>query len=313
MSFVHLHTHSEYSLLDGAARVKALVKQAREFEMPALAITDHGYMYGAADFYKQATKAGIKPIIGCEVYFTPDTRGKREGKPNLYHLLLLAKNNEGYRNLMALVSDAAVNGFYYKPQVDLELLERYAEGLIGTSACMSGILSKSIELGDPAGARTWAETYSRIFAPGDFYVELQEQGIVANNGVSQKQLNRELSTIATELGLPTVATNDIHYLTREDATTQDLLLCIGTGSTVDQTNRMKFSCDEFYMKSAEEMHSALSEYEEALANTVAIAERCDVELEFGKIILPKFEVPADETEEGFLDGILGERPVPQDA
>ena len=185
MSFVHLHTHSEYSMLDGAARVKHLVKQAVEFEMPALAITDHGYMYGAVDFYTQARKAGVKPIIGCEVYFTPDTRGKRDGKPNLFHLLLLAKTTEGYRNLMALVSDAAVEGFYYKPQVDLELLERYAEGLIGTSACMSGILSKSIERGQPEEARAWAERYANIFAPGDFYVELQEQGIVANNGVSQ--------------------------------------------------------------------------------------------------------------------------------
>ena len=273
MCFVHLHTHSEYSMLDGAARVKSLVAQAKAFEMPALAITDHGYMYGAVDFYKTATAAGVKPIIGCEVYFTPDARGKREGKPNLYHLLLLAKNNEGYRNLMALVSDAAVNGFYYKPQVDLELLEQYAKGLVGTSACMSGVLSKSIELGEPDEARRWAETYARVFAPGDFYVELQEQGIVANNGVSQKQLNVELSAIAAELGLPTVATNDIHYLTREDARTQDLLLCIGTGSTVDQPGRMKFSCDEFYMKSAEEMQEAIgSAYPEAVANTLAIAE-----------------------------------------
>src|SRR5664280_1114020 len=200
MSFVHLHTHSEYSMLDGAARVKALVAQAKAYEMPALAITDHGYMYGAVDFYKTAIAAGVKPIIGCEVYFTPDKRGRREGKPNLYHLLLLAKDNEGYRNLMALVSDAAVNGFYYKPQVDMELLERYATGLVGTSACMSGILSKSIEHGLPDEARKWAETYSRIFSPGDFYIELQEQGIVANNGTSQTQRNRELSSIARELG-----------------------------------------------------------------------------------------------------------------
>ncbi len=305
MSFVHLHTHSEYSLLDGAARVKALVTRAVEFEMPALAITDHGYMYGAVDFYRSCMdpKIGagrVKPILGCEVYFTPDTRGKREGKPNLYHLLLLAKNNEGYRNLMALVSDAAVNGFYYKPQVDLELLERYSEGLIGTSACMSGILSKSIELGQPEEARKWAETYAGIFAPGDFYVELQEQGIVADNGVSQTQLNKALSGIAHDLGLPTVATNDIHYLTREDAKTQDLLLCIGTGSTVDQPGRMKFSCDEFYMKSPDEMHEALSDYSEALANTLEIAEKCNVEIETGKIILPVFEVPQAHTTESYL-------------
>jgi DNA polymerase-3 subunit alpha len=287
-------------MLDGAARVHALVEQAVAFDMPALAITDHGYMYGAVDFYKQATKAGIKPIIGCEVYFTPDARTKRDGKPNLYHLLLLAKNNEGYRNLMAMVSEAAVNGYYYKPQVDLELLKQYSTGLVATSACMSGILSKSIEHGQPDEARAWAETYSRIFAPGDFYVELQEQGIIADNGTSQKQLNAELSAIAREMGLPTVATNDIHYLTREDAKTQDLLLCIGTGSTVDQPGRMKFSCDEFYMKSAAEMREAIGEYEEALSNTLEIANKCDVDMEFGKIILPKFEVPEETTEDGFL-------------
>ncbi len=301
MSFVHLHTHSEYSMLDGAARVKHLVKQAVDFEMPALAITDHGYMYGAVDFYTQARKAGIKPIIGCEVYFTPDTRGKRDGKPNLFHLLLLAKTTEGYRNLMALVSDAAVDGFYYKPQVDMELLERYSEGLIGTSACMSGILSKSIERGQPEEARVWAERYSNLFAPGDFYVELQEQGIVANNGVSQTQINRELATIAGDLGLPTVATNDIHYLTREDAKTQDLLLCIGTGSTIDQVGRMKFSCDEFYMKSAEEMAESIGrDYPEAIANTLAIAEKCNVEIETDRIILPVFEVPEVHTTESYL-------------
>ena len=300
MSFVHLHTHSEYSLLDGAARVKALVARAVDYDMPALAITDHGYMYGAVDFYRRATKAGIKPIIGCEVYFTPDSRTKRDGKPNLYHLLLLAKNNEGYRNLMALVSEAAVRGFYYKPQVDLELLQQYATGLIGTSACMSGIVSKSVEQGQPEEARRWAQTYAGVFAPGDFYIELQEQGIVTDNGVSQKQLNRELSSIARETGLPTVATNDIHYLTRADAVTQDLLLCIGTGSTVDQTNRMKFSCDEFYLKSAEEMREAIGEYEEALANTLEIAEKCDVEIEFDKLILPKFDVPEDRSEESYL-------------
>lgn len=299
MSFVHLHTHTEYSMLDGAARVKGLVARAREFEMPAVAITDHGYMYGAVDFYRAAQKAEVKPIIGCEVYFTPE-RKSGGGKPDLYHLLLLAKNNEGYRNLMALVSDAAVRGFYYKPQVDLALLEKYADGLIGTSACMSGIVSKSVELGQPEEARKWAEKYAGIFAPGDFYIELQEQGITADNGATQTQINRVLADIAGDLGLGLVGTNDIHYLTREDAETQDLLLCIGTGSTVEQPGRMKFSCDEFYMKSAEEMAEALSPYPEALANTLEIADKCNVSMEFGNIILPKFDVPEKHSTESYL-------------
>ncbi len=299
MSFVHLHTHTEYSMLDGAARVKDLVSRAVEFEMPALSITDHGYMYGAVDFYKNAVKAKVKPIIGCEVYFTPE-RQLSGGKPDLYHLLLLAKNVEGYRNLMALVSDAAVRGFYYKPQVDLELLKRYSEGLIGTSACMSGIVSKSIERGEPDEARKWAETYAQVFAPGDFYLEVQEQGIVANNGVSQKQLNAAIAQIGSDLGLGLVATNDIHYLSRKDAETQDLLLCIGTGSTVDQPGRMKFSCDEFYLKSEEEMSAALGDYPEALANTLEIAEKCNVNIETDQIILPIFPVPELHTTESYL-------------
>lgn len=299
MSFVHLHTHSEYSLLDGAARVKALVARACELKMPALAITDHGYMYGAVDFYRSAKSAGIKPIIGCEVYFTPE-RKLSAGKPDLYHLLLLAKNNEGYRNLMALVSDAAVKGFYYKPQVDVETLTRYADGLIGTSACMSGIVSKSIERGEPDEARRWAETFAGIFAPGDFYLEIQEQGITADNGVSQTQINAAIAQIGSDLDLPLVATNDIHYLTREDAKTQDLLLCIGTNSTVDQPGRMKFSCDEFYLKTHEEMTEALGAYPEALTNTLEIAEKCNVEIETDQIILPVFPVPEGYTTESFL-------------
>jgi len=300
MSFVHLHTHSEYSLLDGAARVSNLVDRAVELEMPALAITDHGYMYGAVDFYRKATQAGVKPLIGCEVYFTPNSRRTRDGKPELYHLLLLAKNDEGFRNLKALVSNAAVEGFYYKPQVDMELLERYASGLIGTSACMSGIVSKSIERGDPEAARVWAEKYARTFGEGDFYLEIQEQGIIADNGVSQTQLNEEIASIGREMGLGLVATNDIHYLTKEHAETQDLLLCIGTGSTVDQPGRMKFSCDEFYMKSSEQMSEIMARYPEAISNTLDVAAKCDVNIEFDKLHLPTFRVPDAHTQESFL-------------
>jgi DNA polymerase-3 subunit alpha len=317
--FVHLHTHSEYSLLDGAARIDGLVARAAELEMPALALTDHGYMYGAIDFHRAARKKGIKPIIGCEVYFTPE-RQLTGGKPALYHLLLLAKDAAGYRNLMTLVSDAATAGFYYKPQVDVALLERYAEGLIATSACMSGILSKSIELGDPAAARVWAERFAGIFAPGDFYVELQDQGIAGAGGVTQREINRELASIASELGLGTVATNDIHYLERADAVTQDLLLCIGTGSKVDDPDRMRFSCDEFFMKSYEEMAAALPEYPEALATTLEVAEKCDLVFDHDRIILPKFPLPEGHTAESLLAERVGEGmkrrygdPVPDEA
>ncbi len=293
--FVHLHTHSEYSLLDGHARISRLVKRAAELGQDTLALTDHGAMYGAVEFYRSAKKAGIKPIIGCEAYFTPDSRLKREGKQALYHLLLLAKNETGYRNLMAIVSEASTHGFYYKPRVDLELLEQYHEGLVCTSACMSGIVSKSIEQGDLAAAHRWAETYERIFGE-DFYLEIQEQGIVADNGITQRQLSAEIARMGTEMGIGLVGTNDIHYVMAEDAKAQDLLLCVGTGSTIDDLSRMRFSSDQFYLKSADEMTAALSEYPEALANTAAIAEDCDIELEFDRIILPKFE-PEDGSEE----------------
>jgi DNA polymerase-3 subunit alpha len=299
VSFVHIHTHTEYSLLDGAARVEDLVARAVEYDMPALAITDHGYMYGVIDFYRQASKVGIKPIIGCEVYFRPEKQ-LEGGKPDLYHLLLLAKDNQGYSNLMSIVSEAAVNSYYYKPQVDLALLESFSAGLIGTSACMSGIVSKSIERGEPEEARKWARTLSGLFAPGDFYIELQEQGIETDAGVRQVDLTRALADLAEELGLPTVATNDIHYLERKDAATQDILLCIGTGKNLDETNRMRFSCDEFYMKSPAEMAEVHAAYPEALANTLEIAEKCNVELDFDQMVLPVFPVPESHTSESYL-------------
>ena len=291
VSFVHLHTHSEYSLLDGAAKISSLVDRAKELGMPALALTDHGNMYGAVEFYQTAREAGIKPVLGCEVYFTPGSRLARDGKPNLYHLLLLAKDLEGYQNLMAIVSDAWVTGYYYRPQVDEELLAHYSRGLIGTSACMSGIVSRSIEHGELDEARKWAERYSSIFGEGDFYIELQQHGISADNGMTQTELNHGLASVAREVGLPLIGTNDIHYVRPEDARTQDMLLCIATGKVLDDTQRMRFSCDRFFMRSPQEMAEALSEYPEALASTLEIAERCNVELEFGKLKLPVFDVP----------------------
>ncbi|HET6497813.1 MAG TPA: DNA polymerase III subunit alpha [Coriobacteriia bacterium] len=301
MPFVHLHTHSEYSLLDGAARVAKLVDAAVALEMPALALTDHGVMCGAIDFYRRAVDKAIRPIIGCEIYFTTGSRLDRGSKPDLYHLLLLAKNNAGYRNLMALVSEASVAGFYYKPQVDLELLRQHSDGLIGTSACMSGLVSKSIERGDLDQARMWAETYAGVFAEGDFFLEIQNQEINADNGVKQTELNEAIAALGQECGLPLVATNDVHYVLRTDAHAQDMLLCIGTGSVLSTPDRMKFSGDQFYLKSAEEMETALGRYPEALANTLAIAERCEVTLEFDRIVLPSFEVPGRHTEESYLE------------
>jgi DNA polymerase-3 subunit alpha len=305
--FVHLHTHSQYSMLDGSAKVEALLDRAGQLGMPALSITDHGVMFGAVEFYKAAVKGNaesgrgpIRPVLGCEIYFTPDSRTKKDGKPNLYHLLLLARNNEGYRNLMSMVSEAWLSGYYYKPQVDLELLERYSDGLIATSACMSGIVSKSLERGETEEARRWAETYARIFGEGNFYLEIQNQGIIADNGVSQGDLNRQLADLGRELGLPLVGTNDVHYVSATDSIAQDMLLCIQTGRTLDDETRLKFSSDQFYLKSAEEMAGALEGYGEALANTAAIAERCEVNLEFGKIILPVFDVPQGLTEDDHL-------------
>ncbi|KAF0208435.1 MAG: DNA polymerase III alpha [Actinobacteria bacterium] len=305
--FVHLHTHSEYSLLDGHAKIEGLLDRAAQLDMPALALTDHGVMFGAVEFYRAATKgnektgrAPIKPVLGCEIYFTPDSRRKRDGKPKLNHLLLLARNQTGYRNLMAMVSEAWTTGFYYKPQVDEELLRRYSEGIIATSACMSGIVSKAFEHNQPEEARRWAETYAQIFGEENFYLEIQEQGIVADNGVSQKDINRAIVGLANELGLPIVATNDIHYVQASHAQAQDMLVCIQTGKTLDDVSRMKFSSDQFYLKSAEEMGLALPEYPQAFASTLDIAARCDVNLEFGKIILPVFEVPAGSTEDDYL-------------
>ncbi|NTU89653.1 MAG: DNA polymerase III subunit alpha, partial [Actinobacteria bacterium] len=311
MSFVHLHTHTEYSLLDGAARVGDLVKRAADLGMPALSITDHGYMYGVPAFYqacmnhnsnvkKTGTGQTVKPIIGCEVYFTPDSSLARDRKPELYHMVLLAKNNIGYGNLMAIVSDAAVRGHYYKPRVTIEMLREHSEGIVATSACLAGVIPKYIDRGDFEEAKTWARTFSSIFEPGDFYIELQNQGITTDAGITQHQLNVALDKLAKELGLKTVGTNDIHYLEKKDSVTQDLMLCIGTGSHVADEQRMRFSNDEFYLKSAEEMQKALGAFPDCLENTLEIAEKCNVTMDFDNIILPLFPLPEGETNESML-------------
>lgn len=286
--FVHLHLHSEYSLLDGAARIKQAVKRAGDMGMPALAITDHGAMYGVVDFYKACKKGGIKPILGCEVYVAPRTMHDRVPKvdDHLHHLVLLAENREGYRNLLDLVSLSFTRGFYYKPRVDKEALARHSKGLIALSGCIAGEVADKVLAGEPEKARQAAGEYRDIFGAGNFFLELQDHGFE-----EQRKANRELLLIHKEMGIPLVATNDVHYVRREDAESQDVLLAIQTGKSVDDPGRMKFQSEELYLKSPEEMNLLFGELAESLRNTVEIAERCLVEIEFGNYHLPHYAVP----------------------
>ncbi|MDP1809156.1 MAG: DNA polymerase III subunit alpha [Actinomycetota bacterium] len=297
-AFVHLHVHSEFSLLDGAVRLKDLVAQAKELGMPAVAVTDHGTMYNCIDFYKKAIAGGVKPIFGCEVYVAPQSRFDKTARKDESnrHLTLLAQNLTGYRNLMKLVSSAYLDGFYYRPRVDMELLKEHHEGLIALSGCLSGELSKLILVGHIDEAKAKVREYLAIFGEDNYFIEIQDHGIP-----EQKQATGVLADIAKELGLGLVASNDVHYLRREDSTAHDVLLCIQTGSTLDEPDRMRFSTDQFYLKSAEEMAEVFPEYPEALANTVAIAERCNVELDLGRIHLPEYDVPEGKTLDSYLE------------
>ena len=348
MAFVHLHNHTVFSMLDGATRIQDMVNRAVELGMPAVAITDHGYMYGVPDLalacdavnhntpeYKtwshdkaflekdrrdelvepdpeenprehaQYVKdmamwdekgnidelkppLVIKPIFGCEVYFTPDETLARDHKPELYHMILLAKDQEGYVNLMQTVSEAAVQGFYYKPRVTLDNLRRHAKGMICTSACIAGIIPKYIDRGDMEGAIKWAETFRDTFDPGDFYIEIQEHGITTDNGLTDEQMDRTLIDIAKQVGVKVIATNDFHYLRREDAPVQDVIMCIGMNAKVDDPNRMRMTGSEFYMKTEEEMRAMFPYCPEACDNTLEIADKCYVELDWDSIILPRF-------------------------
>lgn len=297
MAFVHLHLHSEYSLLDGAARIKDVVQRAQDLKMPALAITDHGVMYGIIDFYQACVKSGIKPVLGCEVYVAPRTVADRTPKvdDNPYHLVLLAENEAGYRNLMELVSLGYTAGFYYKPRVDKFLLGRFSSGLIALSACTSGEVARHILNGDVNKARQTAAIYRDIFGPYNFFLELQDHGLE-----EQKLINRELINLAGELGIPTVATNDVHYVERKDAAIQDILLCIQTGKTIHDEKRLRFRSEDLYLKSAEEMAAVFPDFAPALARTVEIADRCQVGLTFGKYHLPEYPVPQGYTPAGYL-------------
>jgi len=284
-SFVHLHVHSEYSLLDGAARIEDLVKQAAEFGMSSLALTDHGVMYGAIPFYKACRKAGIKPIIGCEMYYTSESlhvKASRQDQP-IYHLILLAKNEIGYRNLLALCSIAHLEGFHYKPRIDHAHLAAYSEGLVCLSSCLGSEVSQHLLNGRIAEAKQAAERYRTIFG-ADFYLELQDHGIM-----EQKKVNQAMIELSRDTGISMVVTNDVHYVLPEDHAVQDILLCIGTGKTVDDPDRMKFSSQQFYFKSADNMAQLFTHVPEALANTSAIADQCLLELELGQSILPQFE------------------------
>ena len=305
MAFVHLHNHTEYSILDGMTHVKDMVRRAAELDMPAVAITDHGVMSGvpelceACDAVEKETGKKVKPIYGCEVYFTTDDTLARDGKPKLYHMILLAKTNEGYHNLLKLVSESHVDNYYYKPRTTYAMLQKYGRGLIGTSACIAGIIPKLLDNRQFEDACEWARKFAACFAEGDFYIELQDQGITTDGGLTQLELNRQLTEIARTCGFKTIATNDFHYLNREDARSHDIMLCIGTGSKLNDAKRMRFPNDEFYMKSEEEMREALKDFPEACDTTVEVAEKCNVELERDSI-LPRFPLPEGETEESWF-------------
>ena len=320
MAFVHLHCHSEYSMLDGITRLKDMAKRAWELGMPACALTDHGYMYGCAQWYLDALVAGspngrrgpeygIKPIIGCEVYFTPDNTLARDKKPDLYHMILLAKNNTGYVNLMNIVSKAATTGFYYKPRVTLDSLRSNHEGLIATSACPSGIIPKCLITGNRDRAIEWAKTFGSIFGPDDFYIELQNHnnfeittGRDGEHRMFQLELDRQLNEMAKELGIKTVATNDFHYLRQEDSSTHELMVFNGRGWKMNDQppHTNPYPNDQFYMKTEEEMRAALADYQEACDTTIEIAEKCGVRpdgvldddkgvfLDFSQILLPAY-------------------------
>ncbi len=302
--FVHLHTHTEYSLLDGASRIPALIAEAKNLGMKALAMTDHGQMYGAVTFYKEAKKAGIKPIIGCEIYLAPQSRRDTFEVDGVryYHLILLAENETGYRNLVQLVSLANLEGVYYKPRVDKELLRKYHEGLICLSACVAGEIPQALVRDNMERADRLVQEYIDIFGRDNFFLEIQKHGLA-----DEKKAAAGLVELAKKHKLGLVVTNDAHYIHRADHEFHDVLLCIQMGKTLDDPNRMRFNSDDYYLKSAEEMAELFPEYPEAMENTVRIAERCNVDFSFGNHYLPKFPLPEGTTEEGYLRRLCEEK------
>ncbi len=291
MAFTHLHLHTEYSLLDGACRLGELCAVAKDLGQTALAITDHGNMFGAVDFYKAAKANGIKPIIGCEVYVAErNLTDKVHGLDSQrYHLVLLCKNETGYKNLIQMVSKSWVDGFYVRPRVDKALLEEYHEGLIALSACLAGEIPRKLSVKDFEGAKETALWYNRVFGAGNYYLELQDHGLR-----EQKEILPDLLRLSRETGIPLVATNDVHYIQKEDAKVQKVLICIQTNHTIDEDTGLEFGTDEFYLKSEAEMRELFSYVPEAIENTAKIADMCNVEFEFGKTKLPHFDVPGNQ-------------------
>ncbi|NQT07057.1 MAG: DNA polymerase III subunit alpha [Candidatus Omnitrophica bacterium] len=302
--FTHLHVHTQYSLLDGACRIGDLVKLAGAYKMPAVAITDHGNMFGAIEFYQQAMKAGVKPIIGCEAYMAPDSRFEKSAhgiQEAAFHLVLLAKDETGYKNLMKLVTAGYLEGFYYRPRIDKDVLAEHAKGLICLSACLKGEIPHLINIDRIDQAKNVCAQFTDMFGKGNFYLEMQDNKIL-----QQDKVNRELLKLSKELDIPVVATNDTHYLTRDNAKAHEALLCIQTQTTLDDPKRMKFQTDEFYLKPPAEMMNAFSDIPEAIKNTIEITEKCNLELDFKTTYLPHFKVPEGNTREGYLRGLWEE-------
>ena len=295
-SFVHLHLHTEYSLLDGAIRMKELMKKAAEFKMPAVAITDHGNLFGAVEFYQEATRTGVKPIIGCEAYIAPGSHKDRPAsrRDAAYHFTLLAQSETGYRNLVKLVTAAHLDGFHYAPRIDKELLAAHSAGLIGLSGCLAGEINSAIQANNVGKAKQSAAEYRDILGAENFFVELHDHGMEA-----QHKCNRVLPQIAQDLGVGLVAANDVHFLRRSDHEAHDVMLCIGTGKMVQDENRMHYM-PELYFKSPAEMRKLFRDFPEAITNTLEIGERCRLDLEFGCSKYPEYPVPAGKTREGYL-------------
>lgn len=288
MAFTHLHLHTEYSLLDGAARIKNVVARAKELGMDSLAITDHGAMFGVVEFYKECRKQGIKPVIGCEVYTAARRMTDKDVERDKHqgHLILLAKNETGYKNLIKIVSAGYIKGYYYKPRIDKDVLREHSEGIIALSACLAGNIQHRLLVKDYAGAKAEAEALLEIFGQGNFYLEIQDQGLE-----EEMSIKDDLIRLGSELNVPLVATNDVHYVRKEDAKAHDVLLAIQTATTLDDENRMRFPNDEFYLKSEDEMRKIFAYLPEAVDNTQLVADACNFDFKFGEYHLPEFKAP----------------------